>query len=228
MRGIIGRKVGMTTFFVESGEAFPVTIIEAGPCPVVQIKTVEKEGYNAYQIGYEEIKPKFKTVKRGNKKVKKHVRPVKPMEGHFKRAGVKPLRHLVEFRTDDTSKYKVGDEIKKDDIVAIVEAMKMNTEISSPVDGKVKKINFKSGDNVREGELIVEFEEEVLNCTSKGFQSKNDDVADCISMLSFLDAIIPSKVVMSGSDNDPLTIKKKMNAIFLPQTGMKKKSTYIC
>ena len=114
MRGIIGRKVGMTTFFVESGEAFPVTIIEAGPCPVVQIKTVEKEGYNAYQIGYEEIKPKFKTVKRGNKKVKKHVRPVKPMEGHFKRAGVKPLRHLVEFRTDDTSKYKVGDEIKVD------------------------------------------------------------------------------------------------------------------
>ncbi len=114
MRGLLGKKIGMTTYFAENGSAVPVTVVEVGPCSIIQIKTTEKEGYNAFQIGYEALKPKFKTVFRNNKKVKKHVRPVKPMEGHFKKAEVQPLRHILEIKTTDTTKYNVGDEVKID------------------------------------------------------------------------------------------------------------------
>jgi large subunit ribosomal protein L3 len=114
MQGLIGKKIGMTTFFMADGAALPVTVIEAGPCPVVQVKTEEKEGYNALQLGFEEMKTKFKTVFRNRKKVKKNVRPGKPMEGHFKKAGTKPLRHLMEFRQEDLGQVKAGDEFKVD------------------------------------------------------------------------------------------------------------------
>lgn len=111
MQGLIGKKIGMTTFFAEDGAAIPVTVIQAGPCPVVQIKTSEKEGYNAIQLGFEEIKPKTTTVVKNRKKVKKQIRPNRPIEGHFKRAGVKAMRHLHEFRIEDVSAYELGQEI---------------------------------------------------------------------------------------------------------------------
>lgn len=101
MKAIIGKKVGMTQIFDEKGLVIPVTVIEAGPCPVVQIKTVETDGYDAVQLG-------FGTVKEN--KVNK------PDNGHFKKAGVKAVKHLREFRAcpECLTGVKVGDEIKVD------------------------------------------------------------------------------------------------------------------
>ena len=98
-KAIIGRKVGMTQIFDENGVAIPVTVIEAGPCTVVQVKTTETDGYDAVQLGYGEVK---------EHKVNK------PEKGHFTKGNVKPTKHLREFRLDDVSSAKVGDEIKVD------------------------------------------------------------------------------------------------------------------
>lgn len=92
---ILGRKMGMTSLYTATGEQVPCTVIEAGPCPVIQVKTQEKDGYTAIQIGFEEI-----SVKKANK----------PIKGHFSKAGVKPTRHLKEFR-DYKPDVKVGDDI---------------------------------------------------------------------------------------------------------------------
>ncbi|MDI3529723.1 MAG: large subunit ribosomal protein [Thermoanaerobacter sp.] len=98
-KGILGRKHGMTQIFDEKGEVIPVTVIEAGPCVVVQKKTVETDGYNAIQVGFGDVKEK---------------RLTKPLIGHFKKAGVPFKRYLREFRLDDVSGYEVGSEIKVD------------------------------------------------------------------------------------------------------------------
>ena len=98
-KAIIGRKVGMTQIFTPEGKVIPVTVVEAGPCPVVQIKTVEKDGYAALKLGYDET-----TEKRINK----------PELGQFKKAGVKPQKVLKEFRLADLSGYEVGKEVLAD------------------------------------------------------------------------------------------------------------------
>ena len=85
-KAIIGKKVGMTQIFDEMGKVIPVTVIEAGPCVVVQKMTKEKEGYTAVQLGFEEV---------GEKKLSK------PEQGHLKKAGVNPVKHLKEFRLED-------------------------------------------------------------------------------------------------------------------------------
>ena len=92
MPGLIGRKIGMTSVFSADGKNVPCTVIEAGPCVVTQVKTVEKDGYKAYQLGYGEAKEK---------------RTNKPEAGHFKKAGVNPQRHLAEFKFDE--EYNLGD-----------------------------------------------------------------------------------------------------------------------
>lgn len=93
MKGIIGKKVGMTQIFGEDGQAIPVTVIQAGPCYVTQIRTAEKEGYTAVQLGFEELSPKRNGSSRLNK----------PKQGHLKRNGMNlpDLRYLREFRTKD-------------------------------------------------------------------------------------------------------------------------------
>ena len=93
-KAIIGKKVGMTQIFDEAGKVVPVTVIEAGPCVVVQKKTVEKEGYAAVQLGYEEV---------AEKKLSK------PELGHTSKAGVAPMRHLKEFRLENCDELNVGD-----------------------------------------------------------------------------------------------------------------------
>jgi large subunit ribosomal protein L3 len=95
MKGILGEKLGMTQIFTEDGRALPVTVIQAGPCKVVQVKTPETDGYSAVQLGYAE---------RGNAK--------KPMVGHFAKAGVEPMRYVVEMRTDEA--FEAGQEITVD------------------------------------------------------------------------------------------------------------------
>ena len=98
-KAIIGRKVGMTQIFTPEWKVIPVTVVEAGPCPVVQIKTVEKDGYAALKLGFDEVSEK---------------RINKPELGQFKKAGVKPQKVLREFRLSDLSAYEVGKEVKAD------------------------------------------------------------------------------------------------------------------
>ncbi|RMG01171.1 MAG: 50S ribosomal protein L3 [Nitrospirae bacterium] len=107
MTGILGKKIGMTQIFDEKGKVIPVTVIEAGPCTVVQVKTTDTDGYDALQLGFDEIR-KEKRVNR-------------PMMGHFKKAGSKPYRLLREFRM---SGLNVGDQVtveqfKKGDRVSV-------------------------------------------------------------------------------------------------------------
>ena len=97
-KALLGRKLGMTQIFDEHGKVIPVTVIEAGPCTVVQIKTKDADGYEAVQLGFGEVK--------ANK-------VVKPKAGHFKKANVEPKKHLREFRLEEIS-YNVGDELKAD------------------------------------------------------------------------------------------------------------------
>ena len=98
-KGIIGKKIGMTQIFDEAGKVIPVTVIEAGPCVVVQKKTVENDGYAALQLGYGDVK-----VQRVNK----------PMKGHFDKADVACKKTLKEFRLDDCDALNVGDIVKAD------------------------------------------------------------------------------------------------------------------
>ena len=98
-KGIIGKKIGMTQIFDEKGNVIPVTVIETAGNIVSQIKTVETDGYNAIQLGYGEIKDK-------------HIN--KPEAGHFAKAKIANKKHLREFRLDDISSYKIGDEVKAD------------------------------------------------------------------------------------------------------------------
>ena len=98
-KAIIGKKVGMTQIFDENGRVIPVTVVEAGPCVVVQKKTVETDGYDAIQVGFGELREKLVN---------------KPRKGHFAKAGVSFRRTLKEFRMEDVANYNVGDEIKVD------------------------------------------------------------------------------------------------------------------
>ena len=98
MPGLIGKKIGMTSVFSADGKNLPCTVIEVGPCVVTQLKTADKDGYEAVQIGFEEKKAKHTT---------------KPMEGHFKKAGVAPQCHLAEF-SGFNSELKLGDTLTVD------------------------------------------------------------------------------------------------------------------
>ena len=97
MPGLLGKKIGMTSVFSADGKNVPCTVIEAGPCVVTQVKTVEKDGYKAVQLGFEECKEKHST---------------KPLLGHFKNAGVTPKRHLAEFKFDE--ELNLGDVVSVD------------------------------------------------------------------------------------------------------------------
>ncbi|MCQ2554459.1 MAG: 50S ribosomal protein L3 [Clostridia bacterium] len=103
MKTILGKKMGMTQIFDEAGNVIPVTVIEAGPEVVTQVKTVETDGYNAVQVGFEDQKPQ---------------RVNKPLTGHFAKAGVSPKKHLAEFRVEDGEVYEVGQVITVADFEA--------------------------------------------------------------------------------------------------------------
>jgi large subunit ribosomal protein L3 len=98
-KGILGTKLGMTQIFDENARVVPVTVIQAGPCTVAQLKSPERDGYAAVQLAYGDIKPR---------------RVTKPVAGHFAKAGAEPRRHLVELRTADAGEYALGQELKAD------------------------------------------------------------------------------------------------------------------
>ena len=102
-KAILGKKIGMTQIFVADGRLVPVTVVEAGPCKVTQVKTAQTDGYEAVQVGFDEL---------SEQRAKKLLN--KPELGHFSKKGVAPSRYLREFRLDDISSYSVGDTIKAD------------------------------------------------------------------------------------------------------------------
>ena len=126
-KGLIGKKIGMTQLFDENGKVIPVTVVEAGPCTVVQKKTIENDGYAAVQVGFGDVK-----VTKVNK----------PMAGHFKKADVAPKKVLKEFRLADTESVNVGD-ILKADIFAVGDRVDVvGTSKGKGTAGVIKRWNF--------------------------------------------------------------------------------------
>jgi large subunit ribosomal protein L3 len=130
MPGIIGRKVGMTQIFDDQGRAVPVSIIQAGPCRVVQVKTLERDGYAAVQLGFLDAKPS---------------RTTRPAMGRFRKAGVSPLRVLKEFRVEDPSSFQEGQTV---DVGILEKAAKVHVQGRSKgkgFQGVVKRHGFSGG-----------------------------------------------------------------------------------
>ena len=126
-KGIIGRKIGMTQIFDEKGCVIPVTVVEAGPCVVVQKKTVENDGYEAIQLGFEDVKAE---------KVNK------PMKGHFAKSDVAPKRILREFRLADCAALNVGDVVKTDAFAVGEHVDVVGTSQGKGYAGAIKRWNF--------------------------------------------------------------------------------------
>ncbi len=114
-KAILATKVGMTQIFNEDGVLIPVTVLQAGPCAVTQIKTVENDGYGAVQVGFVDKKDKLLTLTKDGKKEIVHRNGVtKAEKGHFDKAGVSGKRYVKEFRFENAAEYEVGQEIKAD------------------------------------------------------------------------------------------------------------------
>ena len=129
MPGLIGKKLGMTQVYDESGNAIPVTVVEAGPCTVVQVKTPERDGYRAVQLGFDPL-PERKTTK--------------PMTGHFKSCGAPLFRHLREFRFDD-GEYEPGQVLTAEQFEAGAKIKVTGTTKGRGFQGVVKRHNFHGG-----------------------------------------------------------------------------------
>lgn len=145
-KALIGKKIGMTQIFDEAGKVIPVTVVEAGPCVVSMLKTVETDGYAAVQLGYGDIKPK-------------HVS--KPLQGHFKKADVAPKRTLKEFRFDDCSSFELGQIIKADTFELGSKVDVTGKSKGKGTQGVIKRWNFArlkeshgTGPNARKGGSI--------------------------------------------------------------------------
>lgn len=126
-KGLIGKKIGMTQLFLDNGNVVPVTVVEAGPCVIVQKKTVENDGYEAVQFGYGDVKAS---------------RVNKPMKGHFAKNDVAPKKVLREFRFADISALNVGDIIKADTFTAGDKVDVVGTSKGKGTAGAIKRWNF--------------------------------------------------------------------------------------
>ena len=128
MPGLIGKKIGMTSVFGADGKNIPCTVVEAGPCVVTQIRTVEKDGYAAVQLAYDEISEKHAS---------------KALKGHFEKAGTTPKRKLVEFKADFAQELKLGDVLTVADIFADVQFVDVvGTSKGRGFQGVVKRHGF--------------------------------------------------------------------------------------
>lgn len=130
VKGILGKKLGMTQLFTEEGKVVPVTVIEAGPCVVIQKKTAGTDGYNAIQVGFADIREKLVN---------------KPIKGHYAKAGIKPRRFAKEFRIDNVDEYQVGQEIAVDVFAAGDSVDVVGTSRGKGFAGGIKRHNFSRG-----------------------------------------------------------------------------------
>ena len=129
-KAILATKIGMTQIFDENGVFVPVTVLQAGPCSVVQVKTVENDGYNAIQVGFGDIRESLVN---------------KPLKGHFAKAGVANKRFLKEFRFDNASEYAVGQEIKADIFAAGDKVDAIGTSKGKGFQGAIKRFGLHRG-----------------------------------------------------------------------------------
>ena len=132
MKSILGRKIGMTQVFDEDGRVIPTTVVEAGPMYVVQIKTVETDGYNAVQVGFEDMKES---------------RAKNPKKGHFAKADVSVKKFVSEFKVDDPSEYELGQEIKVDIFEDVKSVDVTGTSKGKGTAGAIKRWNQSTGPN---------------------------------------------------------------------------------
>ncbi len=134
MAGIIGRKLGMTQVFTEEGERVPVTVIEAGPCPVTAVRESERDGYDAIQLAFGETRER---------------RLSKPLLGHLKKAGAGPLKQLVEFRSrkgEDAPEFKIGDTVRVGDIFEPGQQVKVSARSKGKgFQGTIRRHGFHRG-----------------------------------------------------------------------------------
>ena len=136
MPGLLGKKIGMTSVFSADGKNVPCTVIEAGPCVVTQIKSVEKDGYAAVQLGFQEAKEKNTTA---------------PLMGHFKKAGTTPKRHLAEF-TGFEQELNLGDTVTVDMFEGTVYVDVIGTSKGKGFQGVVKRHGFGGGGQTSHGQ----------------------------------------------------------------------------
>ena len=138
MPGLIGKKIGMTSVFGADGKNLPCTVIEAGPCVVTQLRTIEKDGYEAVQLAYDETTEKHTSA---------------PLQGHFKKAGVAPMRKLVEFKADFNGELKLGDKLSVSDIFDGVEFLDVTgTSKGKGFQGVVHRYGFAGVGGVTHGQ----------------------------------------------------------------------------
>ncbi|MER3524655.1 MAG: 50S ribosomal protein L3 [Ignavibacteria bacterium] len=131
MTGLLGKKIGMTSIFDDSGHVIPCTVIEAGPCFVTQVKTKERDGYEAVQLGFEERKERLVS---------------KPLKGHFAKANTKPMRIVREFRSNGSSALQPGQQIKVDNVFAKGDTVSViGTSKGRGFQGVVKRHHFGGG-----------------------------------------------------------------------------------
>jgi len=128
--GILGTKLGMTQVFDETGKAIPVTVVQAGPCTVTQVKTTQTDGYSAIQVGYGDVTQKALT---------------RPELGHLAKSGASPVRHLHEYRLENSSEFELGQQIKVDTFSAGQLVDVVGTSIGRGFAGYQKRHNFKRG-----------------------------------------------------------------------------------
>jgi len=127
--GILGRKIGMTQFFNDEGQIVPCTVVEAGPCTVLQVKTDETDGYNAVQLGFAD---------------QKEQRTNKPMKGHLAKSGATPKKFIREIRINDASGYTAGDNVALGDVFKVGDKLDVTgTSKGKGFAGVMKKFNFK-------------------------------------------------------------------------------------
>ena len=128
IKGVLGEKLGMTQVFDEAGRIVPVTVVQAGPCVVTQVRTPDVDGYAAVQLAYGAVDPR---------------RVNKPEAGHFRKAGVPPRRYLIEVRTSDASEYTLGQEVTVDVFAAGQQVDVVGTSKGKGFAGVMKRHNFK-------------------------------------------------------------------------------------
>ncbi len=160
--GILGRKLGMTRIFTGDGSAVAVTVIQAGPCPVTQVKTVEKDGYNALQIAFDETGEKHVT---------------KPMKGHFAKAGTGIYRTLREIRLEDTAPYQVGQALTSDIFTAGEKVKVTGKSLGKGYQGVMRRWNFKGSKDTHGCEKVHRSGGSIGNNTFPGHVFKGRKMA---------------------------------------------------
>ena len=160
--GLLGRKLGMTRIFAGDGSAVPVTVIEAGPCPVTQVKTAEKDGYNALQIAFEAAKEKHVT---------------KPLRGHFAKAGAGLFRTLREIRLDGPAAHEVGQTLTAELFAAGDKVKVTGTSLGKGYQGVMRRWNFKGSKDTHGCEKVHRSGGSIGNNTFPGHVFKGKKMA---------------------------------------------------